>query len=115
MQDVFGMSCEPRSTRRPATNHPALSGGPRRFAYVAPTLAATVFTALILHLLVDLASRFDAGDPVGAVSVLLGAAAVLVTLMPFAVLFALRARRAWLATMAPDARPGGPAFVSDRR
>lgn len=114
MQDVFGMSCEPRSTRYPASNHPALSGGPRRFAYVAPTLAATVFAALILHLLVDLASRFDAGDPGGAVSVLLGVAAVLVTLMPFAVLFALRARRAWRAAMTPDGRPG-PAFVSGRR
>lgn len=115
MQDVFGMSCEPRSTRRPATNHPASNGGSRRFAYVGPTLAATVFAALILHLLVELASRFDSGDPGGAVSVLLGAAAVLVTLMPFAVLFALRARRAWRATMTPDARPGGPALVSGRR
>ncbi|WP_448189039.1 hypothetical protein [Azospirillum sp. sgz301742] len=110
MQDVFGTSCEPRSTR-----HPAMSGGPRRFGYVAPTLAATVFAALILHLLAELASRLDAGDPAGAVAVLLGVAAVLVTLMPFAVLFALRARRAWLATMTPDARSGGSALVSGRR
>ncbi len=110
MQDVFRMSCEPRPARRPTT-----SGGSRRFAYVVPTLAATVSTALILHLLVELASRLDAGDPAGAVSVMLGAAAVLVTLMPFAMLFALRARRAWLAAMTPDARPGGPALASGPR
>jgi len=110
MQDVFGMSCEPRSTR-----HPASGGGCRRFAGVAPTLAAALTAALILHLLADLASRFDAGDPAGAVSVLLGMAAVLGTLLPFVVLFALHARRAWLATPAPDARPDGPALVSGRR
>jgi len=111
MQDVFGMSCDPRPARHPATN----GGGVRRFAYVAPTLAATFFTALILHLLVELGSRLDVGDPAGAVSVLLGAAAVLVTLLPFAVLFALRARRAWLGGMTADGRPGGSALVSGRR
>lgn len=109
MQDVFGMSCDPRSARHP------VAGGARRFAFVAPTLAATVIAALILHLLVELGSRLGAGDPAGALSVVLGVAVVLVTLLPFAVLFAQRARRAWLAGMAPDGRPQGPALVSGRR
>jgi len=99
MQDVFGMSCDPRPARHPARN----GAGVRRFAYV------------ILHLLVELGSRLDSGDPAGAVSVLLGAAAVLVTLLPFAVLFALRARKAWLGGMAPDGRPEGPALAPGRR
>ncbi|WP_431860822.1 hypothetical protein [Azospirillum sp.] len=107
MRDVFGMSCDPRPAR-----HPATGAGGRRFGYVAPTLAATVIAALILHLLAELGSRLDADDPAGALSVLLGAAAVLVTLAPFAMLFALRARRAWLAGMAPDGRPQGPALAS---
>jgi len=109
MQDVFGMSCDPRPARYPAT-----SGGVRRFGYLAPTMVATVIAALILHLMVELGSRFDADDPAGALSVLLGMAAVLVTLAPFAILFALRARRAWLAGMTPDGRPQGPALASGR-
>lgn len=115
MQDVFGMSCDPRPARLPTAPGGAVRRFARRFAYVVPTLAATVVTALILHLLVELGSRLDAGDPGGAVSVLLGVAAVLVTLLPFAVLFTARARRAWLAGMAHDDRPGGPALVSGRR
>lgn len=107
MRDVFGMSCDPRPARTPAT-----PGRFHRFAYVAPTLAATVFTALILHLLVELGSRFDAGDPVGMLSVLLGMAAVLVTLMPFAVLYALRARRAWRADLEPRRSGAGPRAVA---
>lgn len=111
MQDVFGMPGDPRLARHRPTGGRAV----RRFAYVAPTLAATVVAALILHLLVEFGALFDAGDPAGAVSVLLGVAAVLVSLLPFAVLFAVRACRAWQAGMTPDGRPGGSALASGRR
>ncbi|HYG91002.1 MAG TPA: hypothetical protein VD978_32640 [Azospirillum sp.] len=114
MQDVFGISCELQQVPPPAGGGNASS---HRFCYVAPTLAATVFAALILHLLAELASHLDPADPVGILSVLTGMAAVLMMLMPFTVLFALRARRAWLATLPSPlttkrGRPSGSAVAS---
>lgn len=115
MRDVFAMSCEPRPARFPATHggsHRHGHGGPRRHGYVASTLAATVIAALILHLMTELLGRLDSADPAEMLSVLLGMAAVLATLLPFAVLFARRARTAWLASMPPEA---GAALLSGPR
>jgi len=102
MQDVFGLSCDPPRSRRPAGTAAAVP--PRRFAYVAPMLGATVLTALILHLLADLAARLQADDPSGTLSVLMGVAAVLLTFLPLALLCAARARRAWLAALPGEGR-----------
>jgi len=64
-------------------------------SYVSSAFSATVLAALILHLLVELASRLTLSDPAGAISVLVGMAAVLVVLLPFAILCAKRAHVAW--------------------
>jgi len=103
MQDVAGMVGVPGRNRwmraRPV-------GERRRVAsFVAPALAATVMAALILHLLTELALFLPLADPLGALSVLGGMSAVLVTLMPFTVLWARRAHRAWASGWpAPERR-----------
>lgn len=113
MQDVFGMSCDPRPAR-----HAATDGAPRagaRLSCVGPMLAATVIVALLLHLLVEFVLRIDPDDPMGVLSVLLGIAVVLVTLLPFALLFAQRARLAWRIASAPGGEAGRSALLSGRR
>jgi len=93
MQDLAGLACAPIRNRR-VRAEPAAER--RRVAsFAGPALAATVAAALILHLLAELVSRLPAADPLGALSVLVGMVAVLVTLMPFTVLWARRAQRAW--------------------
>ncbi|PWC85753.1 hypothetical protein TSH100_14300 [Azospirillum sp. TSH100] len=69
-----------------------LGGLPR---VVGPLLGASVLGALILHLLADLVARLPASDALGALSVMVGMAVVLVTLLPFALLSVRRAQRAW--------------------
>ncbi|MBP2311195.1 hypothetical protein [Azospirillum soli] len=64
-------------------------------SYASPAFSATALTALILHLMVDLASRLTLSDPAGTLSALVGMGAVLVILLPFAVLCAKRAHAAW--------------------
>jgi hypothetical protein len=105
MQDVFGMSCPSlRDARKRRDGAEAVRRAP---GYVAPALAATFFAALALHLLVEVGRRIDPADPAGLVSVAMGAAVVLVTLVPFAVLFAARARAAWRRVEAAgEERPG---------
>ncbi|WP_109151500.1 hypothetical protein [Azospirillum sp. TSO5] len=66
-------------------------------AVVGPLLAVSVLGALILHLLAGLVARLPASDALGALSVMVGMAVVLVTLLPFALLSVRRAQRAWAA------------------
>ncbi|HYH18165.1 MAG TPA: hypothetical protein VD995_06070 [Azospirillum sp.] len=105
MQDVFGISCPPLGNER---NGRAGAEAVRRApGYVAPALAATFFAALALHLLVEVAWRIDPADPAGLLSVAMGGAVVVVTLVPFAMLFAARARAAWRRVeTAAGERPG---------
>lgn len=67
----------------------------RSRGYLSPAVGAALLALLILHLLVRLAARFTESDPVSALSVVVGMAAVLVMLLPFAVLCARRAQLAW--------------------
>ncbi|HEY0835069.1 MAG TPA: hypothetical protein VGE72_14280 [Azospirillum sp.] len=93
MQDVIETSCPPlRDARKHRYEAEAVRRAP---GYVAPALAATFFAALALHLLVEVFRRVDPADPAGLLSVAMGVGVVLVTLVPFAVLFAARARAAW--------------------
>lgn len=64
---------------------------------VGPLLAVSVLGALILHLLAGLVARLPASDVLGALSVMVGMAVVLVTLLPFTLLSLRRAQRAWAA------------------
>lgn len=93
--DAFKMSS--RSRRRP-WEKPA-AGKLRRGllpSYASPAFSATALTALMLHLMAELASRLTLSDPVTALSVLVGMAAVLVLLLPFTLLCAKRAHAAWV-------------------
>ena len=98
MQDVLAASCQPRRTGRTPRDARRASKA-RGFlhppAYVAHSVAAAFASALMLHLLVELAGLMDPADPAGLLTVAGGMAAVLVTLAPFAVAFAVRAQRAW--------------------
>ncbi|WP_146255391.1 hypothetical protein [Azospirillum sp. TSA6c] len=66
-------------------------------AVVGPLLGASVLGALILHLMASLVAQLPAADALGALSVMVGMAVVLVTLLPFALLSFRRAQRAWAA------------------
>jgi len=99
MLDVYGPDSFERSCR-PGRQGWTRCDGNRRImgrlpSYVSPAFSATALAALILHLLVELASRLTFSDPVGAVSVLVGMAAVLVVLLPFTILCVKRAHVAW--------------------
>lgn len=59
-----------------------------------PALGAVMLSALILHLLLTLASHLGGADLAGALSVAVGMATVLVILLPFALLCIRRARSA---------------------
>lgn len=113
MQDVFGMSCAPRAERPAATGGAPRAGA--RFAYVGPMLAATVIAAFLLHLLVEFVVRVDPDDPMSVLSVLLGISVLLVTLLPFALLFAQRARQAWRIATPPGREPRRSMLASGRR
>lgn len=109
MQDVFGMSCPPlRNDRNARTGAEAVRRAP---GYVAPALASIFFAAFALHLLVEVARRIDPTDPAGLLSVAIGAAVVVVTLVPFAVLFAVRARAAWRRVEAAAGERPGSALI----
>jgi hypothetical protein len=58
----------------------------------------------MLHLLVETASHIRIEDPAGTMSALFGMAAVLLMLLPFTALFAVRAHAAWVKAADP-ARP----------
>ncbi|WP_372398613.1 hypothetical protein ABMY26_18315 [Azospirillum sp. HJ39] len=64
-------------------------------ALAGPVLGATVLGALILHLMAGLAARLPVSDALGAVSIVAGMTVVLVTLLPFALLWVRRAQRVW--------------------
>lgn len=101
MLDVFGPEAFETSSRarRRFWAKPAVASRARKGclpSYASPAFSATALTALILHLMVDLASRLTLSDPAGMLSALVGMAAVLVTLLPFALLCARRAHAAWL-------------------
>ncbi len=98
MHDVFGEDGLKMSCRTPQAKHPAQSGGTLvcRFGYLLPALVAMIFAMVIMHLLVKLVLLLNYTDSASFVSVLIGMVLVLVTLMPFVVLFASRARSAWL-------------------
>lgn len=64
-------------------------------ALAGPVLGATVLGALILHLMAGLAARLPVSDALGAVSIMAGMTVVLVTLLPFALLWVRRAQRVW--------------------
>lgn len=66
-------------------------------ALVGPLLGASVLGALILHLMASLVAQLPATDALGALSVIVGMAVVLVTLLPFTLLSFRRAQRAWAA------------------
>ncbi|MBP2297925.1 hypothetical protein [Azospirillum picis] len=117
MREVAGMPYPAvRSNWGSGVSDDALSGAPVRrgwpgllgpvAAVVTSVFAATLLAALILHLLVGLAVRLPASDPLGALSVLGGMLVVLATLMPFALLWVRRAHGAWTAL---QAAPGGGA------
>jgi len=103
MLDVYGSSCRPRRQgwgRKGWGQQEWTQSGNRRIlgrlpSYVSPAFSGTALAALILHLLAELASRLTLSDPAGAVSVLVGMAAVLVILLPFTLLCAKRAHVAW--------------------
>lgn len=118
MLDVYGTSCHPprsrwtRTVARPAVRSSHDRRG-RVPAYLLPGLTAIVLVALMLHLLVELAFRLSLADPAGAVSVAVGMAAVLVILLPFAVLCAERAHGAWNRTDGGrGAKPRPPAGLA---
>ncbi|MGQ9369839.1 hypothetical protein [Azospirillum sp. ST 5-10] len=69
------------------------------------SVAAIFVFAMVLHLLVALARLVDPADPGALLAVAGGMAAVLVTMVPFAVVFAERAHRAWAG--APGAEGPG--------
>ncbi|MBY6261504.1 hypothetical protein EI613_06115 [Azospirillum sp. 412522] len=93
------------SAERPVRRFPGLLP-----AVVGPLLGASVLGALILHLLAGLMARLPASDALGALSVLVGMAVVLITLLPFAVLSVRRAQRAW-TTMQDVGRRHGPPLI----
>ena len=64
-------------------------------ALAGPVLGATVLGALILHLMAGLVARLPVSDALGAVSIMAGMTVVLVTLLPFALLWVRRAQRVW--------------------
>lgn len=64
-------------------------------ALAGPVLGATVLGALILHLMAGLAARLPVSDALGALSIMAGMTVVLVTLLPFALLWVRRAQRVW--------------------
>ncbi|PWC33113.1 hypothetical protein [Azospirillum sp. TSO35-2] len=66
-------------------------------SFAAQVLAATVLAAVTLHLLAALAARLPSSDALGALSVMVGMTVVLVTLLPFTLLWVRRAQQAWTA------------------
>lgn len=99
MLDVYRTSWPPPRQRwiRLARSD-ARSDGPaarRPSGFLSPALAATALAAVMLHLLASLAAHLASADAASAVTVLLGMAAVLVTLLPFTLLCARRAGEAW--------------------
>ncbi|MCW2237584.1 uncharacterized membrane protein YhaH (DUF805 family) [Azospirillum canadense] len=66
----------------------------RTSGFLSPALTATALAAVMLHLLASLAAHLASADAASAVTVLLGMAAVLVTLLPFTLLCARRAGEA---------------------
>lgn len=99
MLDVYGTSCpaaRPRWPWRTATGRPR-DRTPRALSLTSvarPALAAVMLSALILHLLLTLASHLGGADMAGALTVAVGMAAVLVMLLPFALLCIRRAQDA---------------------
>ena len=85
--DAAGKSAE-------ATSRGFLGGLP---GVIGPLLGASVLGALILHLMAGLVARLPASDALATLSVMVGMAVVLVTLLPFALLSVRRAQRAWAA------------------
>jgi len=90
-----GDAAADKSTEAPARSILGILGGLSRV--VGPLLGASVLGALILHLLAGLVAQLPVADAFGALSVLVGMAVVLVTLLPFALLSFRRAQRAWTA------------------
>ncbi len=98
MLDVYGTSCPPPRQRwtRVARGDGRSDGHAVRRAsgFLSPALTATALAAVMLHLLASLAAHLASADAASAVTVLLGMAAVLVTLLPFTLLCARRAGEA---------------------
>ncbi|MGY0709107.1 hypothetical protein [Azospirillum argentinense] len=97
MLDVYGTSCpaaRPRWSWRAATGE---TRGRRVQGFAAPALAAVMLSALILHLLLTLATYLGGADMAGVLAVAVGMAAVLVVLLPFALLCVRRAQEALAA------------------
>lgn len=91
MLDVYGTSCpaaRPRWSWRAATGQ---SRYRRVQGFAAPAFAAAMLSALILHLLLTLGAHLGGADAAGVLTVAAGMAAVLVVLLPFALLSVRRA------------------------
>ncbi|MDQ2101572.1 hypothetical protein [Azospirillum isscasi] len=94
MLDVYGTSCPVARPRWPGR---AATGGPRDRrlqGFAMPALGAAMLSALILHLLLTFASHLGGADVAGVLTVAVGMAAVLVILLPFALLCVRRAQDA---------------------
>ncbi|MBP2226831.1 hypothetical protein J2847_000098 [Azospirillum agricola] len=111
MQNVAGMGCAPGRDRRPRAGATGGRHAVGAVAFAGPALAAVVAAALTLHLLAELVFRLPDADPLGVLSLLAGMAAVLVTLMPFTLLWACRAQRAWSAVWHAAPPPRAPARI----
>ena len=94
MLDVYGTSCP---AVRPRWSWRAATGGPRcrrLQGFATPALGAAMLSALILDLLLTLASHLGGADLTVALTVAVGMAAVLAILLPFALLCIRRAQDA---------------------
>ncbi|NUB07539.1 hypothetical protein FW320_15320 [Azospirillum sp. Vi22] len=108
MLDVYGTSCpaaRPRWSWRAATGEPRCR---RVQGFAGPALTAVMLSALILHLLLTLAAHLGGADMAGVLAVAVGMAAVLVVLLPFALLCVRRAQEALAAGSDRRGRTASP-------
>lgn len=64
-------------------------------AVLAPALGAALAAALLLHLMVTLIRHLGETDSLGLITVAAGVAVAVALLLPFAVVLAVRAHKAW--------------------
>ncbi|WP_179134947.1 hypothetical protein [Azospirillum brasilense] len=76
--------------------------------FAVPALGALMLSALILHLLLTLAAHLGGADMAGVLAVALGMVAVLLVLLPFALLCVRRAQDALAAGSERRGRAASP-------
>lgn len=97
MLDVYGTSCPAARPRWPWRAATGESRCRRVQGFAVPASAAAMLSALILHLLLTLAAHLGDADVAGVLTVAVGMVAVLVVLLPFALLCIRQAQRALAA------------------